>query len=152
MYRRLMELEQAGVISKDTGPTFYNVGCRENDVLDWLGENFGPRTFGNTNVIGHNGLGLGEAPRWLDLQIDKPELRDWLRAYRKLDISGDQPGTVWDHWYYYTHRGNMEFYRRILRERDAFAIDTLRRTKVRIGSARAVGLPQGIESGRIFGD
>lgn len=26
------------------------------------------------------------------------------------------PRNVWDHWYYYTHRGNMTLYRRMLRE------------------------------------
>ena len=40
------------------GIQFYNVVSRENDILDLLGENFGPRTFGNSNVIGHNGLDM----------------------------------------------------------------------------------------------
>ncbi len=143
MYRRIL---QYGLIS-DQGPMFYNIGCRENDVLDKLGENFGPRTFGNTNVIGHNGLDLGPATRWIDLQIDSGELRDWMRkAPINLDISGDQPGTVWDHWYYYTHRGNMELYKEILRDRDAWDIAELRRKK---GNRKPI--PEGVAHGW-FGD
>ncbi len=122
------------------GPQFYNVGCRENDVLDKFGEWFGPRGPGNHEVIGHNGLGSGErASRWLDLQIDSAALRTWFGGIDGrgrdglplgLDISGDQPWNVWDHWYYYTHRGNMELYRRIVRDRDNFSIKALREKAV----------------------
>ncbi len=143
MYRRVLELG----MSDDAGPTFYNIGCRENDVLDKLGENFGPRTFGNTNVIGHNGLDAGIAQRWIDLQIDSGPLRDWMSKYDGLDISGDQPWNVWDHWYYYTHSGNMFFYRRLLRQRDKFAIPMLRSNLPRVGP-----IPEGIEQGWLFGD
>ena len=120
------------------GPTVYNIGSRENDVLDLLGENFGPRTFGNTQVIGHNGLGRDTragtgAQRWMDLQIDKGKLRDWLKKERisengdaGFDISGDRAGTIWDHWYYYTYRGNMAFYRSLLRERERWGLKRMR--------------------------
>lgn len=108
------------------GPHFYNVVSRENDVLDKLAENFGPRTFGNSQVIGHNGLGTKhKLEYWIDLQIDSSELQEWMEG-RGLQISGDRPNNVWDHWYYYTHRGNMELYKRILRDRDQWSIETLR--------------------------
>jgi hypothetical protein len=147
MYRRVL---QAGLKPGD-GPTFYNVGCRENDVLDKLGEHFGPTGFGNHNVIGHNGLGTPAlAERWMDLQIDSGDLRDWLKHYDELDVSGDQPGNVWDHWYYYTHPGNMEFYRRLLRERDdTWTLKTLRAYK---RGTKKSPIPEGIRGGWLTGD
>ncbi|MDE2812675.1 MAG: alpha/beta hydrolase [Gemmatimonadota bacterium] len=98
------------------GPHFYNIVSRENDVLDKLGENFGPRTFGNSQVIGHNGLSTKhKTDYWIDLQIDSEDLQHWMEQNRNLNVSGDRPWNVWDHWYYYTHRGNMEMYEKILR-------------------------------------
>ena len=70
---------------------------RENDVLDKLGENFGPRTFGNTQVVGHNGLDVEtRSPHWMDLQIDSKTLQEWMTG-RGFEVSGDRPGNVWDH-------------------------------------------------------
>ena len=124
MHRRLDDLEL------ESRPVFYNVVSRENDVLDKLGENFGPRTFGNSQVIGHNGLDI-ETPidHWIDLQIDKARLQVWM-AERGYEISGDRPGNVWDHWYYFTHRGNMALYRDIIRQRADWHIPTLRDSDV----------------------
>lgn len=41
-------MRRLGVAGLARRPQFYNVVSRENDVLDKLGENFGPRTFGNS--------------------------------------------------------------------------------------------------------
>jgi hypothetical protein len=130
---------------------FYNVVSRENDVLDMLGENFGPRTFGNSNVIGHNGLDVEEPDRsgstWLDLQIDGGKLARWLKRNRKIIVCGDNPESIWDHWYYYTHHGNMELYRSILRNRDDWIITNLRKGK------KGVRIPDKVSRRRsIFGD
>lgn len=115
MYRRVQRLG----LDESKGPVFYNIASRENDVLDILAENFGPVFFGNSQVIGHNGLETQEkALRWMDLQIDSKELQEWLQKNHGVEVSGDRPGNVWDHWYYYTHRGNMDFYRRIIRQPD----------------------------------
>jgi hypothetical protein len=139
VYKRLHELG-FDASEQGFGPQFYNVGCVENDVLDLLGENFGPRGFGNHDVIGHNGLGSAvPAPRWLDLQIDSNPLREWFKELDDLDICGDQPWNVWDHWYYFTHRGNMELYRKILRERERYSINSLRAIL-----ADGLPLPEGI--------
>jgi len=116
-------------------PTIYNIVSRENDVLDKLGENFGPRTFGNSQVIGHNGLDRESAQGpWIDLQIDRRELGTWLEKQHGVRISGDQPDSIWDHWYYYTYPGNMDLYRRILRDRDTWEI----------GKLRKAGIPEGV--------
>ncbi len=116
------------------GPVFYNIVSRENDVLDVLAENFGPRTFGNTQVIGHNGLETSrKEPNWIDLQIDSPTLQDWM-ADHGFEISGDRPRNIWDHWYYYTYRPNMELFKSILRDRSQWGIAEL----------RANGIPDGV--------
>ncbi len=129
MMRRLYESGSASL------PSFYNIVSRENDVLDKLGENFGPRTFGNTNVIGHNGLDVKfPGGHWIDIQIDKDAMQDWAHQKHGLSISGDRPGNVWDHWYYYTYRDNMALYKKILRERNAMSITNL----------RAAGIPEGV--------
>ncbi len=110
---------------------FYNIVSRENDVLDKLGENFGPRTFGNSNVIGHNGLDVENpeslGPSWIDIQIDGREVAAWMRDRHGFDVTGDNPESVWDHWYYYTDHGNMALYRAILRDRGNWNIPDLRR-------------------------
>ncbi|MBK8977725.1 MAG: hypothetical protein IPM29_17600 [Planctomycetes bacterium] len=132
MMQRLLRLADSDPSGATRLPSFYNVVSRENDVLDVLAENFGPRTFGNSQVIGHNGLDTGSrAPNWIDLQIDRPELQRWMAECHGIRISGDRPDNVWDHWYYYTYRGNMELYRRILREDEPWRIETLRRTDTR---------------------
>lgn len=135
MMRRLLDL--GGAL-----PSFYNFVSRENDVLDLLGEHFGPRGFGNHNVIGHNGLGNGRrAEQWIDLRIDCPRLAEWLRP-RGFSISGDDPASVWDHWHYYTHRPNMALYRSILRERERWEV----------GALRAAGVPEGLRFSQPNGD
>ncbi len=123
MYSRIAEVAKRRRWSGSQGPQFYNIVSRENDILDKLAENFGPKGFfSNTQVVGHNGLEARKgADRWIDLQIDGGCLRTWLGQFG-VKISGDNPGEIWDHWYYYTHRGNMDFYCRILREREAWSI------------------------------
>lgn len=124
MLRRLSEVGQLDRIS------FYNVVSRENDVLDKLGENFGPRTFGNTNVVGHNGLDVEDSrslgPFWVDMQIDSAEFSRWMSANKGFHVTGDNPEAVWDHWYYFTDPGNMEVYRDIVRNPDNWNIAALR--------------------------
>lgn len=119
-----------------SGPHFYNFVSRENDVLDKLAENFGPRTFGDSQVIGHNGLSTKmHQDYWIDLQIDSNELQDWMRENpRNIEICGDRPDNVWDHWYYFTHRGNMNLYNKILHDRNNWSIEKL----------RASGVPEGV--------
>lgn len=139
MHRRLDDLKLAN------RPAVYNVVSRENDVLDKLGENFGPRTFGNTQVIGHNGLDVEtRSPHWIDLQIDSKKLQEWMSG-RGFEVSGDRPGNVWDHWYYYTHRGNMALYNDIIRQPASWVIAALR--------APEIAIPDGVSKRwSFFGD
>lgn len=142
MYRELRAHVGAG---NGLGPHFFNIVSRENLVLDLLAENFGPRSwFTSTQVIGHNGLesGANEA-RWIDIQIDSQAVATWLRNNHGLTVAGDDPGSPWDHWYYYTFRGNMAFYNRILRDRSAFSIAGLRAP----GSPGGSPFPEGVAVG-----
>jgi pimeloyl-ACP methyl ester carboxylesterase len=147
LYKRMMEHVRERKLKRNQGPYVYNVVSRENDILDKLAENFGPKSFfTDSQVVGHNGLEAAKgAERWIDLQIDGGQLRRWTKRVHGLDISGDQPGNIWDHWYYYTHRGNMAMYRKILRERAAWSFETLR-AKKNGGPA-----PEGVAVG-FFGD
>ena len=124
MYTSLTRYARRQQWPEDEGPQFYNIVSRENAVLDVFAENFGPRGLfsSNSQVIGHNGLEARKpTERWIDLQIDGDGLMEWL-AEHDLHISGDNPEEWWDHWYYYTYRGNMDFYRYILRERPTWTI------------------------------
>ena len=127
MYRRLAEMSRGRSWNANQGPQVYNIVSRENDILDRFAENIGPKSFfSNTQVVGHNGLEANKgADRWIDLQIDCGHLRVWLGQFG-VYVSGDNPGEIWDHWYYYTHRGNMDFYCRILRDRNEWSIAQLR--------------------------
>ena len=143
---RLMQrrLADAGFLDRIS---FYNVVSRENDVLDKLGENFGPRTFGNTNVVGHNGLDVEETRSlgsyWVDMQIDSPEFARWIKQHKGFDVTGDNPEAIWDHWYYFTDPGNMAMYHDILRNPANWSIAAL----------RAAGMPDRVSRRRsIFGD
>lgn len=128
LYRRMLARIQAAGMTGDDGPQFYNIVSRENFVLDVMAENFGPKSFfTDTQVVGHNGLeSRPEVARWIDLQIDGSAMRDWVETHHGFRISGDNPETVWDHWYYYTWPGNTDLYRSILRNRDAWSLASLR--------------------------
>jgi len=147
LYKRVSEHVAERKLKRGQGPYVYNVVSRENDVLDKLAENFGPKTFfSDTQVVGHNGLESAKgADRWMDLQIDGGDMRVWARKAYGLDISGDQAGNIWDHWYYYTHRGNMAMYRQILRKRADWSFEVLRSKK------KGGPVPEGVAVG-FFGD
>ncbi|MEL6218138.1 MAG: hypothetical protein AAFR79_06670 [Pseudomonadota bacterium] len=131
MMRRLNKV-RAGVVPDDARtnavfpriPEFYNIVSRENDVLDKLGENFGPAAPGSKQVIGHNGLEQMD-PAWVDIRLDDPAVAGWFRdhpgGYR---VSGDNTGVfaVMDHWIHFTWRENMRLYHDILRDRGAWTV------------------------------
>lgn len=125
MMSRLNRARADGTVGRI--PDFYNFVSRENDVLDKLGENFGPASPGSKQVIGHNGLEALD-PSWTDLQLDHPDVVAWFDQ-RGYSISGDNTSSVFavlDHWIHYTWRGNMAVYRDILRDRDAWKIADLK--------------------------
>lgn len=110
-----------------TWPDFYNVVIRKDTVLDKLAERISGDREGSPQVVGHNGIELGDRPHhWMDLQLDNDELRDWLGSTHGVDVAGDAPGKGLEHWYYFTYRANMDFYRRILHDRDELSQQRLR--------------------------
>jgi len=143
MNERVVELAASQGWRAHQGPSFYNVASRENLVLDLLAENAGPRTlFTRSQVVGHNGLEAPKGqPRWMDFQIDSGPLADWLKTHIGAEVRGDTP-TIWDHWSYYTHRGSMSLYERIIRSRRADAD---------FQNLRALDIPEGVDIG-FFGD
>ncbi len=148
LYSRLLECDAHFKRAPSEPPHVYNIVSRENDVLDKLGENFGPKSFfSTTQVIGHNGLEARKgAPKWMDIQIDGGPMREWMAKHRDVAISGDDPGSIWDHWYYYTHRGNMALYRNILRDRPSWDFPLLRKA-----TKTQKAIPEGVALG-FFGD
>lgn len=109
-------------------PNFYNFISRENDVLDKLGENFGPSAPGSKQVIGHNGLERRDQS-WFDIQLDDRATETWFFDHAgKYRISGDNNTSVMavlDHWIHFTWRENMRLYRDILRQRAEWGFDKL---------------------------
>ena len=129
MMSRLNRLKQSSAPINKL-PSFYNVLSRENDVLDKLGENFGPAAAGSKQVIGHNGLEARD-PSWLDIQLDDDDVASWFRN-RGYRISGDNSSsvfTVLDHWIHYTWRDNMRVYHDIIRDRAKWNIPNLKRVR-----------------------
>lgn len=119
----------AAAVRPERRPSFFNILSRENDVLDKLGENFGPASPGSKQVIGHNGLEKID-PSWVDVQLDDPEVAAWFlgRGYR---VSGDNSQGVFavlDHWIHYTWPDNMRVYHDILRDRDRWSVAGLKST------------------------
>lgn len=114
-------------------PSFYNFTSRENDVLDKLGENFGPSAAGPKQVIGHNGLEALD-PSWVDIQLDDADVAGWFRG-KGYRVSGDNQSSVFavlDHWIHYTWRENMRLYRDMLRKRKRWTIKSLKEAEPEI--------------------
>jgi pimeloyl-ACP methyl ester carboxylesterase len=109
-------------------PQVYSIVARENDFFDVLVERFAPRMKGAAPIcVGSHGM-AEDFPDWLDLQIDSPALKDWLGA-RGVVIGGGPPRRMC-HWGVYNRPGALDFYASILRDRDRWSIDSMRRAGV----------------------
>ncbi len=141
LHSRLIDREQKKTLN-NADLSIYNIVSKENAVLDLLGENFGPKSlFTKESVVGRYGLRTEAFKKfWLDIQIDNASVQGWLAEKpRNLSIIGDAP-RIWDHWVYYTHPGNMEFYKQILRNRKQWEISAVRQ----------IGFPEGVMDTRIL--
>ena len=127
MMRRL-NLAAEDAKGADYIPSFYNIVSRENDLLDYFGENFMPSSAGSKQVIGHNGLEAND-PHWLDIQLDDEDVvAAWFKK-RDYCVTGDNTSglfAIMDHWIHYTWRGNMCVYNDILRKRSEWEIPALK--------------------------
>ena len=116
----------------DTAPgaEVFHLLSRANDVFDRLFQLSAPKPALQARTLGEAGLGRRHR-RWLDIQLDLPELSGWMAA-RGHRLERDEPIS---HWHFYTDPGAMSLYRAILRQREAHGIAAL----------LADGLPDRIE-------
>lgn len=84
------------------GTKFMNIASRSDKILDKLGEKFGP-WLGDTNVIGHNGLGE-QRENWVDIFMDYEPAQKKIHEYALIPDFGGKK-----HDEYYKEQ-NMKFY------------------------------------------
>jgi hypothetical protein len=102
-------------------PAIYNVTARANDVYDAAFETFAPRRGWGERAVG---LGLADPlPFWLDLQLDRADVTDWINAQ---GIALRPARARLCHWSFYTRGGAFEVYQAILRRRPGWDIPSLR--------------------------
>ncbi|WP_209424768.1 alpha/beta hydrolase [Pararhodobacter sp. SW119] len=102
------------------GAEFINVTTRENDIFDMLFELSQIPMHGRGRSIG---LGLREAPNWLDLQIDHAPVLDRLAA---LGFELAPAGLRVCHWSVYLRPGIFRLYRTLVHERERLTLPALR--------------------------
>jgi hypothetical protein len=102
-------------------PQIYNVTARANDLYDVAFECFAPRRGWGERAIG---VGLrAQPPYWLDLQLDRSDVTDWINAQ---GIPLTPPRARHCHWSFYTRDGALGVYQAILRRRPGWDIASLR--------------------------
>lgn len=102
-------------------PEIYNVTARANDIYDAAFETFAPRRDWGERALG---LGLREPlPGWLDLQLDRADVTDWVNA-KGIPLRPAQARFC--HWSFYTRPGAFELYQAILRRRPGWDVTALR--------------------------
>lgn len=148
-YQAGQAMERIVKANPDRVPSFFNVHSRDDEVVRVLGSRAALRT-GRREVglsidlfsvlfnftMGAPTLGIEGKPGtdytggidykpWVDINLDSQRVRDW-GAQQGLDLKGDLGHGEADHWVHFTHAGNWELYRRILRGAPGFGIDDLR--------------------------
>jgi hypothetical protein len=102
-------------------PEIYNVTARANDLYDLALECFAPRRSWGERAIG---AGLRDpAPYWLDLQLDRPDVTEWVNAQ---GIALEPSRARLCHWSFYTRDGAMAVYQAILGRRTGWDVASLR--------------------------
>lgn len=105
----------------DRLPEIYNVTARANDFYDAAFETFAPRRGWSERAVG---LGLSDRlPSWLDLQLDRQDVTDWINAQ---GVPLTPSAALLCHWSFYTRPGAFEVYQAILRRRPGWDIASLR--------------------------
>lgn len=117
-----------GGLPGKAGPTFYNVMSAHDVVLSVFAKGFTP-TMGGVETVPIGGFGFATGPlkdRWINLRLDNPDFAKWAKQTHGLDVRGDDPDDMLDHWVYYTHLPNIGLYRSILRSAPEWAPAKLR--------------------------
>lgn len=104
-------------------PEILSVASRANDLYDALFEMLAPPpALQGDRALGAKGLGRPH-PRWMDVQLDHPEVADWLAA-QGLELVR-LPERV-SHWSFYADPAAMAFWRRVLRAEPGWSLAGLR--------------------------
>ena len=125
--RRLLALQDRLGRRHGDLPEFLCVGSRANDLYDWLFEWFSPSPqLRGDRPLGARGLGQPHR-RWMDLQLDHPELAHWL------DLQGLRltrlPERV-THWSFYSDPAAMAVWSRVLRAQPGWSLAGLRARRI----------------------
>jgi hypothetical protein len=113
--------EFLGRLRAPAPPQIYNVTARANDLYDVAFECFAPRRGWGERAIG---MGLkARLPYWLDLQLDRPDVTDWVNA-QGIPLTPSSARLC--HWSFYTRDGALGVYQAILRRRPGWDIASLR--------------------------
>lgn len=86
-----------------------NIAVRTDDVLKRLGSKFSGD--GDGPCIGQAGM-----PRAKNFFLDDPDTIHKLKKLHGWEIQGDNPNSVWDHWWSYRFGGNADLVRWFLKE------------------------------------
>lgn len=109
--------------SSGAGTEFLHILARANDVFDEVFNRLvPPDATGCAAPLGVAGL-QAIREEWLDLQIDHPESRAWLRSRRNAQL---RPAAQISHWLYYRDPAAMALYRDVLRDEATSCLATLR--------------------------
>lgn len=132
-------------------PSIFNVRSTDDGVVRVLGSRAALRTarrevglaidlfsVGLNALTGVPTLGIEGKPTgdytngiryepWVDINLDSRDVHTW-GAQHGLDLKGDLGKGKPDHWVHFTHAGNCDLYRRILREDAGFTINDLRQS------------------------
>ncbi len=113
--------EALAALRTERPPSIYNVTARANDFYDAAFETFAPRRGWGERAVG---LGLSDRlPFWLDLQLDREDVTDWINAQ---GVPLTRANARLCHWSFYTRGGAFEVYQAILRRRPGWDIPSLR--------------------------
>ncbi len=124
--RALSLLEQIDSHLPKSQISFYNYMNPEDDHLNLIYENSGIHRNERIKVLGLHGAQLKRHPRWLELQLNHPMVRWWMRRKLKMDIRVNDPENVRDHTMFFRHIPNMILFRQIFWGKEGFNIEGLR--------------------------
>lgn len=102
-------------------PHVYNVTSRANDLYDLAFETFVPGRGRGERAVGA-GLGV-EMPTWVDLQLDRAEVTDWING-RGVPLGASSARLC--HWDFYMREGALAAYQAILRRQPGWDVASLR--------------------------
>ncbi len=100
----------------------YSFTARSNDIYDAAFGMFAPRSAPTAMPIGSGGV--VDHPNWLNIQIDRAQVSDWINAQ---GIPLRPVHRHFCHWSFYTRHGAFGIYRAILDRKPGWDLEDLRR-------------------------